>query len=248
LAHTVAKHHWLGRWQRWRNRRCIVASRFQADQLRSLGAGEVHVVPGGGLSREVRVPGRDEARRQLGWNERPVVGYLGHYSPAKGVGYLVEAFIRCQARAVLALAHSGARRLSRRSEGHLAALEKAGRLRQLGVVDSPTFLAACDVVVLPFVTSSVHHLPLVMIESFAAGTAVITTRVGGVYEPIEANGAGALAAAQDAADLARVIDRTLSDLAACHKMGRHARRLFERELCDEVFCARLTEILRGCRP
>jgi glycosyltransferase involved in cell wall biosynthesis len=130
----------------------------------------------------------------------------------------------------------------------LATLERAGRLRQLGIVDPPTFLAACDVVVLPFVTSSVHHLPLVMIESFAAATAVITTRVGGVHELIEPSRTGALAAPQDAADLAATIDHTMSDLPACHEMGRNARQLFERELCDEVFCGRLSEILRGAQP
>ena len=244
IAHTLAKHPWFSRRFDWSGRRCIVASHFQADQLRELGATEVHVLPGGGLSSTKPIPTREECRAELGWDDRPVVGYLGHYSPAKGVPVLIDAFERGTGPAVLALAYSGKGRLPRASETQLANLRQAGRVRELGIVDPVQFLGACDVVVLPFVTSSIHHLPLVMLESFAARTPVIVSQVGGVAEMITPGMNGDVVPPRDPQALADTLQRHLTDLDACHAMGRHARRLFETELANEVFCARLSEIIR----
>ncbi len=244
FAHTLAKHPWFSRRKDWSQRRCIVASRYQADQLQELGAAEIHVLPGGGLSSAGSVLSRAEARRQMGWDDRPVVGYLGHYSPAKGVPVLIDAFTRGTGPAVLALAYSGKGRLPRKADYQLATLRQAGRVRELGIVNPVHFLAACDVVVLPFVTSSIHHLPLVMLESFAAGTPVIVSRVGGVAEMITPGMHGDVVAPRDPQVLADAMQRHLADQDACHAMGRHARRLFENELSNEVFCARLSDIIR----
>lgn len=244
FAHSFTKHHWFGRLQNWTQRRCVVATQFQAAQLRKLGAAEVHVLRGGGLSKHVEVPSRQEARRELGWDDRPVVGYLGHYSPAKGVPVLFDAFRRCTGPTVLALAYSGKGRLPRAAEAQLAGLRQAGRLRELGVVDPVCFLAACDVVVLPFVTSSIHHLPLVMLESFAARTPVIVSQVGGVAEIITPGMHGDVVPPRDPQALANTLQRHLADQDACHTMGHHARRLFENELANEVFCTRLSDIIR----
>ena len=167
VRHAAAKSALWSRWRKWRKLRCIVPTEFQAAQLRRFEDARVHVLAGVGLSRERVIPDRAEARRRLGWDDRPVIGYLGHYSRAKGVDVLMGSFVASGAQGDLAIAHSGKGRLGRRAAGHRAATLAAGRLRELGVLDPLTFLAACDVVALPYVTSSIHHLPQVMIESFA---------------------------------------------------------------------------------
>lgn len=243
-VHLVAKHRLWSHLQSWSRRRCVVATEFQARQLKTRGAAEVHVLRGGGLSSALPIPSREECRHQMGWDDRPVVGYLGHYSPAKGVSVLIDAFTRYNGPAILALAYSGKGRLPRESETQLAALRQAGRVREAGVVDPQRFLAACDVTVLPFVTSSIHHLPLVLLESFAASTPVIVSQVGGVSEAVTPGVHGDVVPPNNPQVLADTLQRHLADLDGCRAMGQRARQLFETDLANEVFCARLSDIFQ----
>jgi glycosyltransferase involved in cell wall biosynthesis len=234
LVHGITKHVWLARWMRWQGRRCLVGSEYQARQLRQVGAEDVHVVPLCGVSKRQSPPVRNQARAVLGWDDRPVVGYLGHFSPAKGVRVLLEAFARYDGPAVLALAHSGKGRLASSPARRLEELDRQGRLRRLGVVDPLTFLAACDLVALPYVTSSIFHPPQVLLESFAAGTAVVTTHVGGLDEFVQDNVTGELVAPRNPQAMAGALHRRLGDLNTTHRMGQVARERFENRWCLEV--------------
>lgn len=243
LMHAVIKHRLLARTQSWRNRQTLVASRFQAEQLYELGAKEVHLLPGGGLSSAVSLPSRCQARQALGWDERPVVGYLGHYSPAKGVPTLLGAFEQCQSSAVLALAHSGSGCLDGDAEQRLVRLARGNRVRQYGVVHPTQFLAACDLVVLPFSTSSIQHPPLVLVESFAAATPVLSVDIGGVSDLIRPGETGQLVPPGNVDAMTVAIDQILANRDEREAMGQRARWYFEDHLCTEVFCRRLNGIL-----
>ncbi len=243
-VHAMAKHRVWAACQSWRGRTCIVATDYQAAQLRGCGAAAVHRLPGTTLS-PAPAPSRAAARAALGWDDRPTVGYLGHFSPAKGVEGLLEAFMDCPPETALALAYSGKGRLSRAGQERLEALRQAGRLREHGVVVPATFLAACDVVALPYPSSSIHHLPLVLLEAYAAGTAVVTTAVGGLGEVHRDGQYGALVPPRDARALHGALNRLLGDLPACHAEGQAARELFNRSLGRSVFCTDLSRILEG---
>lgn len=245
LIHTVAKHHLISRIQPWSNRRIIVASSFQKEQLTSCHAEKVHVLPGGGVSCKTAIPTREESRARLRWDDRLVVGYLGHCSTAKGVDILIDAVSCCEAPITLAVAFSGKGALSENSKKRLSELRKHDRLLQLGIVDPLAFFAACDVCAFPFRTSSIHHLPKAVLECFAAGTAVVSTCVGGIPEIVQPGRTGQLVRPYNTAELSLAIDTILSNLHFCHEMGRNARQLFSQELAEEVFCSRLSQILKA---
>ena len=244
IKHGIGKSRLLARPQSWGDRRFAAATEYQAKQIRSLGASHITVLPGAGFTASRPVPDRETAREQLGWDDKPVYGYLGHYSPAKGVGVLIDAADHlADTGAVLGLAYSGKGKLSAEHDAKRKALIASGRARELGVVDPLLFLAACDVTVLPYVSPSIYHLPQVMLESFAASTPVVTTDVGGMGELIRPNVTGLLAPPGDAPALAAAIRQMLADPSKREESGRVCRDIFERELAVNVFCDRVLAML-----
>jgi len=227
LLHAVGKHWFWARRVDWRNKRCVVGSEFQAEQLRSLGCGQVDVLPVCGVSRDEAVLSRTAARRRLGWDDTPVVGYLGHYSRAKGVDVLVEAFSNYLGPGVLALAHSGKGVLTSNGRAALERLRSRGRAREVGVCDPLVFLAACDAVALPYITSSIFHQPQVLLESLAAATPVITTDLGGFAELPSRGPCGLVIPPRDADALMSAVTQALTDVPQLHAMGRWGRTVFE---------------------
>jgi glycosyltransferase involved in cell wall biosynthesis len=249
VAHALTKNALWSRLQNWRQRRCMVATQHQARQVERFHPAAVQVHPGVPLPVDWCRVSRDEARRRLGWDDRPVAGYLGHFAPAKGVPLLLRAFARLLAEdatsnSVLALAHSGRGRLAAADDARLEALRGAGRLREVGVTDPALFLAACDCVILPYPSGSIHHPPLVLIEAYAAATAVVTTDVGGIAELVVPGETGALVPPGDEDALAAAIRCLLADLPACHAQGRRGHALFQTRLSQTPFCAAVAEFLR----
>jgi len=256
FVHAVGKHWFWARRVDWRNKRCVVGSEFQSRQLRSLGCGQVDVLPACGVSRDEAVPSRPAARRALGWDDSPVVGYVGHYSRAKGVDVLLEAFESYAGPGVLALAYSGKGSLTSGGAAALERLRASGRVREMGVCRPLEFLAACDVVALPYITSSIFHQPQVMLESLASSTAVITTSLGGFAELPSQGPCGLVIPPRSADALMSAIAQALADLPVLHAMGERGRAVFE----DSCTCERVVEYMTsavelgeagspvGCRP
>ncbi|MCW3001162.1 MAG: glycosyl transferase group 1 [Conexibacter sp.] len=89
-----------------------------------------------------------------------------------------------------------------------AGAEGAERVQLVGRVDDVgTFLAACDVLVVPSVRD--ESLPLVVLEAMAAGRPVIASRLSGIPEAVQDGTTGRLLPPGDVAALAR----TLTELA-----------------------------------
>lgn len=244
LFHFFAKNSLLARLYDYSNRRFIVSSKYQANQLKKLGAHNIFKLPVVGVSRATEVPNKQEARRLLGWPDGFIVGYLGHFSRAKGVEILIEAVEKIVPRCMLALAYSGKGQLTNRANVRLQRLRQLGVLLEHNFVDKLIFLAACDVVILPYITSSVFHLPQVMLEAFSVATPVITTRVGGVYEIIEQENVGIVVEPRSIEALASAIDIVLTNRDALHTMGRNARCVFEERLCAEAFINSFLELVK----
>jgi len=245
LLHYLAKNPIQSKLSDWSQRRCIVATEYQAGQLRKLGARDIHLLSACSISREDSIPARGDARKQLGWDDKPVVGYLGHFSRAKGVDVLIESFTKYDGPAVLALADSGKGKLKPASKKMLSELVQVGRVRKLGIVYPPTFLAACDVVALTYPSSSVYHLPQVMLEAFASSTAVITTDVGGLAELVQPGRTGLVVPPGDSNALADAIKNLVSDLPGTHELGRNARREFEDNHSREGLIEAIPKLMRN---
>ncbi len=232
--HVLFMHSIWSRLQKWSQRRCIVATEFQAEQLRKYSPQQVHVLPASSIAASTPVPSRQQAREQLGFDQNEfVAGYLGHYSPAKGVDTLIEAFARRNFSGKLALAHSLKGKASASTARLLERLRQADSLLEYELVDPLTFLAACDVAVLPYRTASIHHLPLVLIESYAAATAVITTDVGGIASVHEDGRMGRLVSPRDVDGLASLLGEAAADRQQWWSMGQTCRKVFEESLCRE---------------
>ncbi|MCL2700517.1 MAG: glycosyltransferase [Phycisphaerae bacterium] len=249
LVHWAGMHRLWARRIDWRDKHCVVGSEFQVRQMRALHCGHVDVLPVSGVSRDATVLSRSAARRRLGWDDQPVVGYLGHYSRAKGVDVLVEAFAKVRGAGVLALAHSGRGELTSRGRAALASLRAQGRVRELGVCEPLNFLAACDVVALPYITSSICHQPQVLLESLAASTAVVTTALGGFAELLSQGPCGWVIRPRDVDALASALAGALADLPALHATGQRGRTVFEASCASERMVAYMDEIVaRASRP
>jgi glycosyltransferase involved in cell wall biosynthesis len=233
--HVVVMHSIWNRLQKWSQRRCIVATEFQANQLRKYSCQQLHILPASPISAERSVPTRSQAREQLDFpKDEFIAGYLGHFSPAKGVDTLIEAFDLYHLPGKLALAHSRGGKLPATSIVLLERLRRANRILEYEIVDPLVFLAACDVVILPYRTSSIHHLPLVLIESYAAATAVITTNVGGLSSIHHDGRLGRTCNPRDADGLALLLGEAVADKQRWWNMGKTCRIVFEETLSRET--------------
>lgn len=137
--------------------------------------------------------------------------YSGRYDPAKGLNELLQAMagLRAQGRDVhLDLVGGGATDLSNEFPAQAAKLGIADRVRFVSEVawrEMPARFAAADVFVLP---SYSEGLPLSLLEAFACGLPVVTTRCGGPEEVVDAS-VGMLVESRDAAGLQTALAATI---------------------------------------
>lgn len=243
FKHWLGKNVVLGHLSAAKRRTSIVATRYQGEQLRALGVAreDIVVIPYG-ITRErsLEVPQR-EARARHELPGGPLVGYLGHFSPIKGVPVLVEAFERLLDRVPdchLALAWSGKGADAAKVQQMIRRPAIRDSVSLLGVVDPGAFLSSLDLCVLPYVHSSTPHYPLVMLESLAVGTPVVSTRVGGLEECAAGTGSTTFVAPNDPSQLASTLERLLGDGS-----GESVRRPFPEEFRAEVAARRLREAI-----
>ena len=189
--------------------RLIAVSRPLGERAIELGVARDRVeVVSNGIDREIFKPqDRAQARRdlQLDADKRWIL-YVGRLDPAKGVLDLLEAFAR------LAPAHPDLR-LALVGDGpameacRQAASTLEGRITLPGSLDMPTvarWIAACDVLTLP---SWNEGTPNVLLEAFACGRRVVSTRVGGIPDVVSSPRLGELVEARDVPALAEALAR-----------------------------------------
>jgi glycosyltransferase involved in cell wall biosynthesis len=158
----------------------------------------------------------EAVRDRLQLRGRPVVLYVGKFSPGKGTADLLAASDLVVARipdAVFLFAGDGA-------------LEAPGaHIRRLGSLPNRDVLALyplADAVVVPSVIPDA--LSRVILEAMAAARAVVATRVGGTPELIEDGKTGLLVERNDPEALARALLTLLGDAALRQELGGAARR------------------------
>lgn len=136
------------------------------------------------------------------------VGFIGRFSPIKGLDVLARAVQRLDRfsdrRISLVLAGDG-RFVDRVGTGVIEAeLARVARVERLGWVDRESFFAAVDLVVVPSVWA--EPFGLVAAEAMAFGRPVVVSDAGALVEVV-GPGHPWVARAGDAADTARVIQR-----------------------------------------
>lgn len=179
-----------------------------ADRLRAAGLADPVVVPNAVFPQP---PARDRAavRAALGLAEDvPVALCAARMEPQKRHDVLLSAWALLDG-AVLLLAGDGSRRVALAER--CAELGVTERVRFLGTRDDvPDLLAAADLSVL---TSDWEGMPIVVLESMAAGRPVVASDVDGVREAL-AGGGGLLVPPGDAVATAEALRALLFDPAA----------------------------------
>jgi glycosyltransferase involved in cell wall biosynthesis len=185
-------------------------------------------IPNGidGASYDVNVD-RRRKKAELGIpDDSLVVGYASRIEPEKNLELLVRAFAAAsevQPRAFLLIAGYGGEqpRLERLVED----LGVGSRVAFLGVrLDVPELLKVFDLHVLP---SKREGLPMILLESMAAGCPTVATAVGGVPSVIEDGVNGELVGSEDLGSLVEAVIRLLSREDLRSTYGRNARKTFE---------------------
>lgn len=121
--------------------------------------------------------------------------------------------------------------------------------RQLGIAqrthflgdrrDVPAVLAALDVSVAPSLSESLSN---VIIESMAAGKAVVASRVGGNVELIQDGITGRLVMSEDHEDLAQAVAGLLTDDAKRREIAMAARQFASENFGLEQICGRYMQL------
>jgi glycosyltransferase involved in cell wall biosynthesis len=223
VCHNVLPHElrvWdtgLARWTLGVGNGFVVPSLDEREQLLSLLPGRrVEVVPHPSYDMFAdRLPGRNEARRQLALPEKaPVLLFFGIIREYKGLRYLLEAMPRIIAGlADVRLLIAG--EFWDDKQPYLSQIERLGIEERVVVVDRyvpneelPVYFSAADVVVLPY--THVTQSGVVQL-AFGFGVPVITTRVGGLPETVTDQETGLLVEPGDPISLADAVCRYFRD-------------------------------------
>lgn len=179
-------------------------------------------------------------RAQLGGSEtRPLVLTAARLDAQKGHPTLLEAIAELP-EALFLFAGEGPEREA--LEARAAELGVAERVRFLGRrEDVPQLLAACDVFALP---SLYEGSSLAVLEAMAAGTAIVSSAIGGTEELIEDGRSGLLVPPGDAPALAAALRRVLGDPRLRGEMAARARERVDSGLTREQNAERVAGVYR----
>ena len=222
----------------------VVATRFERDHLvgRGIDARAIEVVPLGVDPSTDSTRGRTEAKRLLGLDDEPVVGYVGRKVEGKGIESLIRAMRRVWAtrpRAQLLLAGGAEPSFEPTLAAELAQLHpfERGRVVSIGSfsdADAGDLFAACDIFAMP---STVESFGLGYLEAWRQRAPVVAAAGGAPASFIRDGGDGVLVVPGDVDGLGDVILRLLDDPALRNRLGNagHAR------LADEFHAGRMIE-------
>jgi glycosyltransferase involved in cell wall biosynthesis len=166
--------------------------------------------------------------------------YVGRLSPEKGVDLLLEAW-RSLSGAPLTIVGDGPERarLQRLAEG-------LGGVRWLGAVPRDRALSAIASSAFIVLPSRVYEVfPMVALEAFASGRAVVAPDRGALAEVVEPGLSGVHFTSGSAAALADACRGLLSSPEDTRSLGAGARAAYEQDYAPEHTLARLERVYRA---
>ncbi|OGP61745.1 MAG: hypothetical protein A2V67_10320 [Deltaproteobacteria bacterium RBG_13_61_14] len=215
--------------------------RFAISEI-GLDPARIKVIPNGIALAELDRADRGIVRREFGISsEAPLLGTIGRLHPQKGVDLLLRALRELKgqfpALKTLIVGEGPALPALRALASDLGLVQDVifTGLRR----DVPNILAAADLLVL---ASRWEGMPNVVLEAFAAGRAVVATRVGAVEEMVQDGETGILVPAEDPPALARAIGSLLADPPGRARLAAAGRARVEKEFSLEKM-VRLTQEL-----
>jgi glycosyltransferase involved in cell wall biosynthesis len=200
-------------------------------------------------------PERDPetARRQLGWDDAFTIVYLGTVGLAQGVGTLLDAAACLAPDVSIRIIGEGAEKTALVARARDLGLSNVTFHRSVARAQVPHILAAADAALVMLRRGPLfdNSLPTKLLEAMAAGRPVVVSADGLASRIVRAAGAGHVARAEDAHDLATAID-------ACHRdqsrlsQGRAGRAYvadhFEREAILDTLGDIIERVARPASP
>jgi D-inositol-3-phosphate glycosyltransferase len=215
----------------------VHAERNKQDLINdfSLRAEKISVIPHGSYDFFARqnALSQNDARAALQISQaKKVILFFGAIRRNKGLEYLLDAFQHVKANVtevLLLVAGKGGGKNGERSVYYTDLVERLTHCDGVKFVEQyipveqvNCYVAAADVVVLPYVTVSQSG---VLLLAYAAGKPVVVTDVGGLGEVVEHGSSGFIVPPTDVHALAQAITTILCDGTLRKAMGQRAQAL-----------------------
>lgn len=193
--------------------------------------------------------GGENIRDTLGIGDEFTILYLGNLTKTKGIDIVLDAlnivkkqFPDTKLISGIELTHSSTDVRKKEILNKINRYNLMQKIIELGLIPNvEKIMDAADVVVAPFQnTYEVADYPLVVLESMAVGTPVITTRVGGIPELIKSGENGILINPDDPTALAEEIVNLINNPRKHREIGERATS-FVREKFPEREIAYMTK-------
>ena len=157
--------------------------------------------------------------------------FVGRLAENKGVGILLNAWKQLPAQYPLLIVGDGPERHALEAQAHqlqLSGVAFRGRLAPAAVIEA---IKGARFVLTPSIWF--EGFPMCIAESFACGTPVLCSRLGGMSEIVEDHLTGLHFNPADPPDLARKVEWAWNHPAELAEMGRAARRKYETDFTAE---------------
>jgi len=186
-------------------------------------------------------------RKELGWEGRFVVLYLGTLGMAHGLGSALEAaqLLRDDPRILLAFVGEGAEKEALKARARELGLGNVRFVDAQPKARVPRFYAACDAGLVTLRNSPLFQevLPSKIFESLAMERPILLGVGGEARRLVEEAGAGEHVPPEDPAALAAAIRRWAAQPERLREMGRRGRDFVLRRFDRRALAARYLEIL-----
>jgi len=187
---------------------------------------------------------KDMMRKQMGFNEGPIIGTVGRLSPVKGHRYLLHAMREVHGEnnlANLLIIGDGP------YEGYLKKLSEELGLSGVTTfvtsqVDLRDYYSLIDIYVFPSIQEG---LGLALLEAMASSRACIATAVGGISNVIDEGKNGLLVPPAESHLLAEKIKTIMRDKALANSLRKAARESVEKKFPLEKTISETVEFYEG---
>jgi glycosyltransferase involved in cell wall biosynthesis len=169
--------------------------------------------------------GGQEIRRQLGIDDKIVVGFLGTFGPWHGAPVLAEAATRVKSPCHFLFIGDGDERAVSEAKIGKTPATFTGRISHDKVA---AYLDACDILVSPHVPASdgseFFGSPTKLFEYLAMARPVVASRLGQIADVITDDENGLLVEPGNVGELSQALERLANDKALQNRLGKAARR------------------------
>ena len=169
----------------------------------------------------------NQLRKQLGIEDKFVIGHFSRLSPWKGQHILIDAIAQCppQVKALLVGdALFGEQEYVKQLHQQITKLGLENRVKLLGFrTDVPQLIAACDLVA--HTSTAAEPFGRVIVEAMLCGKPVVAAKAGGAVELVEHGINGFLTTPGKPQELANIINNCLENAANTATIASNAKTI-----------------------